>query len=208
MEDSLEALFWAILRRFESAAIRQYDRVAPELAEAAKRAYVARLQDCGATDAVLDASELAAPVRDLLATAANNDLVTTLIVQGLFLEHLGRAIYRVAGEQDSMSPESRALAADGIVASDAVVARCTELLARTIPNGEDLFHRFVDASRDLVERLDTLGEAVDHVFGERFHLHFRDIMGDFTADLLPACVELGMTRRKVVAHLTGALMGI
>jgi hypothetical protein len=205
--DPLEDLFWAILRRFECAALLQYEGHAPELANPVKRAYVARLCERVPSDAQLEASDLAAPVRNLLGTAANDDEVTTLIVQGLFLEYLGRAIYRVASEQESMSPASRALSADGIAASELVVARSAQLLARRVPNGDERFTRFVDASRELVVRLDTLGEAVDQVFGEKFNLHFSDIMGDFTADLLPACVELGMTRRKVVAHLTGALMG-
>lgn len=205
--DPLEDLFWAILRRFEGAALAQYGACLPDLATPAKRAYVERLQQRAPSDSQLDASDLAGPVRELLSTAENKDAITTLIVQGLFLEHLGRAIYRLASEQPSMSAESRTLAVDGVAASDAVVARTTELLAQRFPSGDELFNRFVEASRDLVVRLDTLGEGVDQTFGEKFQLHFRDIMGDFTADLLPACVALGMTRRKVVSHLTGALMG-
>jgi hypothetical protein len=32
-------------------------------------------------------------------------------------------------------------------------------------------------------------------------------LGDFTAELLPACVDLGISRRKLVCHLAGVFMG-
>jgi uncharacterized protein YfiM (DUF2279 family) len=56
--------------------------------------------------------------------------------------------------------------------------------------------------------LDGLADPVDRVFGERFGLRFADVMGEFTADLISTCTALGMQRRKVVAQLAGAAMGI
>ena len=52
-----------------------------------------------------------------------------------------------------------------------------------------------------------LSSAVDELFGKRFGLTFAELLGDFTAELLPACVELGMNRRKLVCHLAGVFMG-
>lgn len=207
MSDQLEDLFWAILRRFEVAALQHYDRQAPYLATATKRAYVAQLEKLGSGTDPLVGSDLAEPVSQLLEAAANHDEATTLIAQGLFLEYLGQAIYRVARDQPSMSEASRALASSGFAASSETVDLAVQRLAAKLGSGDQRFALFVEASRDLIEKLDALGEGVDRTFGERFQMHFRDIMGDFSADLLPACVQLGMTRRKVVAHLAGALMG-
>jgi len=33
-------------------------------------------------------------------------------------------------------------------------------------------------------------------------------MGEFVAELITACTALGMQRRKAVAHLAGAAMGL
>ena len=68
--------------------------------------------------------------------------------------------------------------------------------------------RFAAVSYDVLSALDGLTDPVDRVFGERFGLRFADVMGEFTADLIGACTTLGMQRRKVVAHLAGAAMGV
>ena len=36
---------------------------------------------------------------------------------------------------------------------------------------------------------------------------FSELIGEFTAELLPACVSLGMNRRKLICHLAGVFMG-
>jgi len=39
-------------------------------------------------------------------------------------------------------------------------------------------------------------------------LTFSELLGEFTAELLPACVALGVNRRKLVCHLAGVFMGM
>ena len=38
---------------------------------------------------------------------------------------------------------------------------------------------------------------------QRFGLTFSEVLGDFTAELLPACVDLGINRRKLGVSLAG-----
>ncbi len=71
-----------------------------------------------------------------------------------------------------------------------------------------LYAVFADTSEHVLAALDALAEPVDEVFGERFGLRFADVMGEFAAGLVTACTALGMQRRKVVAHLAGACMGL
>ena len=74
--------------------------------------------------------------------------------------------------------------------------------------GEQLFQTFATVSRPVIMHLDALGERMDSHFNERFGVTFADLMGEFVAELVPICVELGVERRKIVGHLTGVLMGI
>ena len=45
------------------------------------------------------------------------------------------------------------------------------------------------------------------MFGERFGLTFSELLGEFTSELLPACVDLGMNRRMLICRLAGVFMG-
>ena len=130
-------------------------------------------------------------------------------MQGLVLEHLGQAIYRiVSGTSRTVSDASRRLAAEGRTASQGVTAAAAVRIPARIGSGEVLYAAFASASYDVLSTLDGLADPVDQVFGERFGLGFADVMGEFIADLIGACTALGMQRRKVVAHLAGAAMGI
>ena len=206
--DETERLLWALMLEFERLALDCYATNAPTLATPEKRRFVARLDALGTSESALAASVLADPVDALLACAHSSDAVATLIVQGLVLEHLGQAIYRVAKDTERASSESRALAADGHAASVAVVSRATATIAERIGTGDRLYPVFVDVSDDVLAALDGLADPVDEVFGERFGLRFADVLGEFAAGLVTACTALGMPRRKVVAHLAGACMGL
>lgn len=204
----LEDVFWQIMRGFEVLALRQYERHVPPIATAAKRALVGRLVERAPDDTALEASELAAPVRALLAGAAGADDLHTLIVQGLVLEHLGEAIYAAVDHNGNVTQSTRALATLARTASRSVAERVPALLSARCSDGERVFAAFAEASHDVLLGLDPVGEGVDRVFGEPFALHFKDIAGDFVARLIPVCTTLGMTRRKVVSHLAGSFMGL
>lgn len=209
-EDADERLLWALMARFERLALERYAALVPELATSDKRTFVARLDaivresDAGA----LAASPLAAPVDALTARAQSADEVAVLLVQGLVLERLGQAIYRIAEQSTRASEATRSLAATGLAASHGVTAAAAQRIAQQIGSGDALYAVFVDRTHDAVAALDALADPVDRVFGERFGLRFADVMGEFVADLTTACTALGMQRRKVVAHLAGACMGI
>jgi hypothetical protein len=209
-DDADERLLWALMARFERLALDRYAALVPELATDDKRAFVARL-DAIAADAdagALEASPLAAPVDALLARAQSADEVAALLVQGLVLERLGQAIYRIAEQTARASEATRALAAVGLAASHGVTASAAQRIAQRIGSGDALYAVFVDRTHDVVAALDALADPVDRVFGERFGLRFADLMGEFVADLTTAGTALGMQRRKVVAHLAGACMGM
>jgi hypothetical protein len=206
--DRAELLLWALMRRFERLALERYAAHSPTLATPEKRSFVARLDALPADEQALSASELGRPVEELLVHARSADEVATLIVQGLVLEQLGRAIYRVAEGTDRANDATRALAAQGGIASASVTAATSARVAECVGTGEKLYAVFAERSHDVIAALDALAEPVDRVFGERFGLRFADVMGEFAAELITACTALGMQRRKIVAHLAGACMGI
>ena len=206
--DGTESLFWALMHKFERLALERYTAHTPTLATDAKRRFVASLHALATDETPLAASVLAAPVEELLARARSTDAVSVLIVQGLVLEHLGQAIYRVATDTPKASPALRALAAAGHAASLSVTTAASAEIAARVGTHERLYAVFADTSDDVLAALDALAEPVDEVFGERFGLRFADVMGEFTAGLVTACTALGMQRRKIVAHLAGACMGL
>ncbi len=209
-DDADERLLWALMARFERLALDRYAALVPDLATADKRAFVARLDAIASPSdgGALAASPLAGPVDALLARARSADEVAVLLVQGLVLERLGQAIYRIAEQSTRASEATRSLASTGLAASHGVTAAAAQRIAQQIGSGDALYVVFVDRTHDAVAALDALADPVDRVFGERFGLRFADVMGEFVADLTTACTALGMQRRKVVAHLAGACMGI
>jgi hypothetical protein len=196
------------MHKFERLALERYAAHTPALATVEKRRFVARVDALEIDEAPLAVSVLAAPVDALLARARSTDAVSVLIVQGLVLEHLGQAIYRVAEESERASPATRALAAAGRAASLSVTTVASAEIAARVGTHERLYAAFVETSEEVMAALDPLAEPVDEVFGEQFGLRFADVLGEFAAGLITACTELGMQRRKVVAHLAGACMGL
>jgi hypothetical protein len=204
----LEDLFWEILRAFEDLALRQYRAHAPALATAQKVDLAARLEARAPTMQSLDASELAEPVRSLLADANLPDEGRTLIVQGLILENLAQAIYGAVDQNPKVSEGARQLATIGNGASRSVTEQVPAILVSRYPDSEELFDEFARGSHDILMRLDALGDGVDRLFGDPFSIHFKDVAGAFVARLIPICSGMGMVRRKVVSHLAGAFMGL
>jgi hypothetical protein len=210
-DDAEELLLWALMARFEHLALDRYTTRAPALAAAgdgAKRAFVARLDALPTDAAALAASPLAPPVDVLLARAQSDDETAVLLVQGLVLEHLGQAVYRIAQGTERASAATHALAADGLATSRTVTAAASTRTAEVVGTGETLYRVFTDRTHDVLAALDALADPVDAVFGARFGLRFADLMGEFVADLIAAGTALGMQRRKIVAHLAGACMGL
>jgi len=197
------------MRRFEALAVDRYAAHAPALLAEAKRRFVERLA-FAADETPLAGGPLAQPTAVLLARATSADEPTTLLLHGLVLENLRQAIYRLVGggTVGAVSDASRRLDADGLAAIEAVMAAAAARIPERLGGGDGLYATFAAASHDLLAALEAFADPVDRVFGERFGLHFTDVMGEFTADLVGACTALGMQRRKVVAHLAGAAMGI
>jgi hypothetical protein len=208
-DDPGERLFWTLMRRFETLAVDRYVAHAPVLLAESKRRFVEHLA-FAADEAPLAGGPLAQPTAALLARAESVDEPTTLLLHGLVLETLRQAIYRLVGgtTAGAVSDASRRLAADGLAASAAVAAAAAARIPERLGGGDELYVTFAAASHDLLGALDAFADPVDRMFGERFGLHFTDVMGEFTAELVGACTALGMQRRKVVAHLAGAAMGI
>ena len=202
-----EQLMWSVLSRLETLALAKYRKDAPELATPEKQEIVRTLHEGVPDDRPIDTSPLGTPVRELLAAAAKPGQTDTLIVQGLLLERLGQIIYKVLSSQQTASAATRSLASTGWKACSAVIGLASQRLRSLVGEGDKLFDVFSTASETVLRKLDSLGAGVDELFGKRFGLTFAEVLGDFTAELLPACVELGMNRRKLICHLASVFMG-
>jgi hypothetical protein len=205
--DKDEQLMWGVLARLESLALAKYRKDVPELATPEKEAVVRTLQQGAPDNGPVDSSPLGPPIHDLLEAASMPGQADTLIVQGLLLERLGQIIYKVLGSHQTVSSATRSLATSGWSACTTVIGLATQRLRTIVGEGDVLFDVFSTVSESVLGRLDSLGTCVDELFGKRFGLTFAEVLGDFTAELLPACVELGMNRRKLICHLAGAFMG-
>jgi hypothetical protein len=205
--DREERLIWRILGRLESLALRKYETVVPPLATPDKKVVVEQLLTAAPDDSELNKTDLGPRVDGLLDAAVSHDHADTLLVHGLVLERLGQVIYRMLGAHPSVSHATRSLAEMGTRACARAADHASELTRQAIGEGEIIFERFCIAADSVLRRLDGLGSGVDEYFGERFGLTFSELLGEFTAELLPACVKLGMNRRKVVCHLASVFMG-
>jgi hypothetical protein len=205
--DKDEQLVWGVLARLEKLALSKYTREVPELAIPEKKEVVRALTEGVPDDSPLDSSLLGQPIRDLLEAAGKPGQADTLIVQGMLLERLGQIIYKMLGSQQTVSVATRTLAGKGWTACTAVIKLASERVRALVGEGEPLFQTFSDVSDSVLRKLDSLGTGVDELFGKRFGLTFTEVLGDFTAELLPACVELGMNRRKLICLLAGVFMG-
>jgi hypothetical protein len=207
--DPDEGQFWTLMRRFEVLALERYVAYVPDLATTEKRAFVDTVQALDVPGGMPNSPDLARASDALFAAAGRPDAVATLVVQGVILERLGQAIYGiVATREQTVGEATRVLARTGRAASASVTTLVPAHLAARVGSGDDLWAAFAGASHDVLAAVDGVAEPVDRAFGERFGLRFADVMGEFTADLVGVCTELGMPRRKVVAHLASAAMGL
>ena len=203
-----ELLLWTILRNFELLALRQYEKNVADLATVEKRELVELLNSQVSSNEALEEAQLDLPINDLLKSATGPDEIHTLIVQGLLLETLGKTIYQIFEQNNVLSFPTRSLCRRGLLAGSSIKDKILKLIPKKAGIGEQLFQTFVTISRPVIMRLDTLGERMDKHISEYFGVSFADLMGEFVAELVPLCVELGVERRKIISHLTGALMGI
>jgi len=201
------ALLWAMLDAVEGHTVARYAAAAPELLTPGKKA----ARDAVAWRAAgtsLAGTPLETAVDSLLAAATGDGSLTdALLLQGLVLEQLGVTIYRTFGD-GRLSDDGSDVATLAGAASEEVSALAAERLCAEMPNADARFDAFAERTDAMFVRLDALGEALDTAFSGPFGLHFEDVMGEFMADLLPACTDgLGLQRREVIVHLTHALMG-
>jgi hypothetical protein len=207
-QPELEQLFWSLMGTFERQAIAQYDQIFADPAIEVKRQCLALLEAWVPPGSNLARGDLQSTAVALAnGTAAVTDPVDVLVIQGLVLERVRSSVYRAVAASSEVSERARELARNSAAASAAISAQCTSRFEAQVPAAER-FARFVTASDDLLHRLDAFGEQVDSTFGAQFSLRFADVVGDFTADLLPVCSGLGMERRKVLGHLANAMMGL
>lgn len=208
MTANREGELWALLLEVETDTLARYGHFAPELGSAAKSEAVAAMRAYPELGA-LSETGLELPVRQLLdAAAGDGSRADVALLQGLVLERLGATIYESLRNSATVSTTSAELAGRAQEASSATCDRAVVVLREVYPDPQVRFDAFAHRSRALFGRLDALGEALDDRFSEPLGLQFADVMGDFVADLLPCCVDdLGFQRRRVMVHLTGALMG-
>ena len=203
-----ELLIWRILGKLETLALRKYEHSVPELATAAKREVVSTLLQRAPDDAALNATPLSKPLHDLLTAADGAGQTQTLIVQGFVLERLGQVIYKILSAHQAASRTTRDLAFAGSAACSTVIGQATQLIRDQVGGGERLYEMFFGAADGVLRKLDALGDGVDRLFGKQFGLTFSELLGEFTSELLPACIDLGMSRRKLVCRLAGVFMGV
>ncbi|MEL7028610.1 MAG: hypothetical protein AAGL49_05225 [Pseudomonadota bacterium] len=201
------ALLWRVLLQFEALAERQYTAYAPDLAGQSKRDLIEALTTRAAPARLLETTQLRDPVSQLLARAAGDDKVATLMTQGLVLEQLGAAIYLTARRSDLLSEQDHALAGAGYDAALEVNRRAMDAVGRLGRDGEELVADFDRATGDVISRLADLGDAVDAEFAS-LDISFADLLGEFSAELIDQCIDLGMPRRRLVVALTNRLMGL
>jgi hypothetical protein len=204
--DSHEKVLWNLVRKFETLTADRYQQISPELLSPRKLELVHALRAAAPDDTALGATDLAGPVEEVLAASREHAEGGVLLVQGMLIEQLGRAIYKAAAAAP-LTPNSRALAELGVEVSADACDRLPELIRERLGSGEPLFEAFSHSTRPVLAVLDVIGEKLDAHFADRFGLRFADLLGEVASEVLPACLALGMNRRKVVCHLTSALMG-
>ena len=198
---------WAMLNKVESHTAARYAAVAPDLVTASKREALDAIHGT-ANGGGLAGSRLENAVDALLdAAVGDGSRGDALLLQGVVLEHLGVTLYRCVGESGHLPADEARVAALAGEASGEVAAKALAEACSWYADPSDRFAAFTGRTDQLFVHLDALGEALDAELAGPFGIGFADVMGEFVADLLPACTDgLGFERRKVIAHLTSALM--
>jgi hypothetical protein len=156
----------------------------------------------------LAGTPLEIPIAALMRSVTSGEATRVIVAQGLFLELIGEAIYRGFAENAATSGPTRELCERGLAASGRARELIGGVLRSAIGTGEVLLQTIVDESAPLLRSLDDLGEGIDAAFFDRYGVSFADLMGDVAAELIAVCIDLDVDRRKLVAFLTCALMGM
>ncbi|MED5373899.1 MAG: hypothetical protein VX899_22965 [Myxococcota bacterium] len=203
-----EAALWSLLHRVETHTAARYAAQAPALLTDDKREAAARIAALVPSQDVLAGTELAEVLPPLLGAAeGQGGPHDALWIQGLLLELLGVTLYRALQQGGRLSAEGEAAASFALQASSTTAALAAAQISALGFTVEDNFALFTGRSEPVLQQLDHLGEALDARFGGPLDLLFSDVMGDYVAELLPVCGELGFGRRQVMVHLTSAMMG-
>lgn len=206
-QSARDELFWNLMGHFERYALSQYRTWLGELPLSTKEACLRDLETLVPRGLPLPAGGLERSMTAVLeASRALEGRATILVAQGLVLEQVRRSIYVSVAKSPLAGFRTRELGRAASVASAEVARRCAALFAREVES-EARFSCFVAASHESLKRLDGLGEEIDAAFGDGYGLRFSHIVGDFVAELLLSCTSLGMERRKVLGHLSSALLG-
>jgi hypothetical protein len=204
-QEIAEKTLWAVVAALEMKALQQYRKNLPALASDEKEAHVAKVfgRSPGLSDGTLQKGALGEVLADLLADANGGDPVKTLVVQGLILEPLLQALYRIVA-RTSARALSRELAAAGRTVSAKVVAEVPRMLALRVGEGEAMFSVFTAASYKVLRRLDGLWSALEGALDAQMGAQVRDLARDFGSELVPVFSALRMDKLKVVRHLAAA----
>ena len=209
----LECLLLTSIYQFENLALGLYQKYVPELNVEGKK-HLVQLLSKHINLELLNQSSLGSPLNELLQVAKGENALKVLVQQGLILEPLGQAIYKILGdktyneEKAVISPQSYEILTLGLKVSRKITEEIPRVFKNVMLNtSESIFEIFTENSSDLLSKLEDLSEAIDEIFGEPFGLQFSDLVGEFTSEILPLCMELNMNRRKLVCHLTSAFMG-
>ncbi len=203
-----DALFWRIMRNFEDLALRQYQALAPALANEDKRRLVARLESLAPDDALLDQSDMKDRVAALTQILAGRNCRAVLLNEGFLFELVGQAIYRHVYGAKHASDETRELCALGLAANQQTRAATMTSLRLQYPQGDDFLAALIEAAPPLLKAFVSFGEGLDKNFGDAFELNFADILGEVVGEIDEAAVALGADRRKLVGFLASVMMEI
>lgn len=201
-----EALLCSILRHFETLALRQYEAVAPELANGKKRALLSALQRLAPDDEALDGAELGELVARLALSVTSRDRRKVLLRQAFLLEIVGQAIYASAGRSGNASDDVRAACALGIAAGEETRKAAFARIADEFEDADTLLASLVEAASGVIMALGPFGGAIDREFGESLGLNFGDLMAESMMTIDAAAARLGVDRSKLAAYLMNVMM--
>lgn len=202
-----ERRLWKVLQSFESLAICQYEANVPAIDTTQKRELLHMLDDQIGVEQSFDPYELDVPIKNLLKAATICGECEVLIMQGLILELLAKALYEAIEPNEGISIARLNLCSAGITASKAVSRQVLQCLATN--NNRQQFERiFMTVSKPLFLSFSLISEDLDIYIGSKLGMSFTDVLADFVSELVPICSNLGIERRKTMGYLTNVLMGI
>jgi len=208
--EHLDGLLGQLFFPLEELAIQQYQGLAPVLYSKELDQFLSYLKKVSnQSPANLKETSLYQPLQNLLQIVTTDNPKSVLINQGFLLENLAQIVFQMAFQDETpLSSDFKSHFRTGYHLSQKIAQTAIQQLKKIFSgNIQEGFDNFQQESKPLFQALYLLGEKVDENFGAFMNLSFEDMMGDFTSEILPGCVEIGFDRKKVVIHLTTSLMG-